>query len=203
MFTFCYCYHLLMTNAIQQRLIFVDDLEVWIIGKTRVRRMTIRIQPPDARIEVTVPRRRFHSPFIDGEVSAFVRQKRRWIDKAVENTLASPMTQASTATPEQIEEWRQYVEAFTPALVERWEPVLGVKVNKLAYRNMKSRWGSCQPSTGRICINVRLALFPPECLEYVVVHELCHLLVAGHGPDFHKLMDSVMPDWKTRRAKLR
>ena len=51
-----------------------------------------------------------------------------------------------------------------------------MKAQKLAYRNMKSRWGSCQPSTGRICINVRLALYPPECLEYVVVHELCHLL---------------------------
>ena len=68
---------------------------------------------------------------------------------------------------------------------------------------MKSRWGSCQPSTGRICINTVLAICPPECLEYVVVHELCHLLVPGHGPDFHAIMDRVMPDWKQRRAKLR
>ena len=80
---------------------------------------------------------------------------------------------------------------------------MGVKAGKLAYRNMTSRWGSCQPATGRICINVRLALYPPECLEYVVVHELCHLLERGHGPRFHQLMDTFMPDWKQRRAKLR
>ena len=77
-----------------------------------------------------------------------------------------------------------------------------VKAKKLDYRKMKSRWGSCQPSTGRICINIVLALYPPECLEYVVVHELCHLLVPGHGPQFRELMDRVMPDWRTRKAKL-
>ena len=61
---------------------------------------------------------------------------------------------------------------------------MGVKAGRLAYRNMTSRWGSCQPATGRICINVRLALYPPECLEYVVVHELCHLRERGHGQRF-------------------
>ena len=58
-------------------------------------------------------------------------------------------------------------------------------------------------ATGRICINVRLALYPPECLEYVVVHELCHLLERGHGSRFKALMDAFMPDWRDRRAKLR
>jgi hypothetical protein len=95
------------------------------------------------------------------------------------------------------------VSACVPPLVEAWEPILGVHAQNLVYRNMKSRWGSCQPATGRICINTRLALYPPECLEYVVVHELCHLLVSGHGPEFHALMTSVMPDWKARRARLR
>ena len=184
-----------------EKLIFVDDLEVWVVGKPRIKNLNLRIQPPDGRIEVSVPRRRFN--VADKEVAQFVREKRRWIDRAVEKTLASPMAQAAGASPDQVKLWRQVVEAFTPALIEKWEPILGVKAGKLAYRNMRSRWGSCQPSTGRICINVRLALYPPECLEYVVVHELCHLLVSGHGPDFHKLMDGVMPDWKQRRAKLR
>ena len=184
-----------------QKLIFVDDLEVWVVGKPRLRNMNLRVQPPDARIEASVPLSKFRSA--DDEVARFVRRKRAWIDKTVAKTLASPMAQAVAATPEQVEEWRRYVQAFTPALVERWEPVLGVKAGRLAYRNMSSRWGSCQPSTGRICINVRLALFPLECLEYVVVHELCHLRVSGHGPEFHSLMTSVMPDWKQRRAKLR
>ena len=183
------------------RLIFVDDLEVWVVGKARVKNMNLRVTGADARIEVSVPRRTFHS--CDADVAAFVRRKRGWIDKAVERTLVSPMAQAEAAGADEVKLWRAHVEAFVPALIERWEPVLGVKAGAIAYRNMRSRWGSCQPSTGRICINVRLALFPLECLEYVVVHELCHLRVRGHGPEFHQLMSSVMPDWKQRRAKLR
>lgn len=190
-----------MANRTLQRLIFVDDLEVWVIGKPRVKNMSMRVQPPDGRVEVSVPRWNFNGS--NDKIAAFVREKRAWIDRSIAKTLASPMAQAESATPDQVKEWRQHVEAFVPALVERWEPVLGVKAGKLAYRNMRSRWGSCQPSTGRICINVRLALYPLECLEYVVVHELCHLIVRGHGPEFQQLMSSVMPDWKQRRAKLR
>lgn len=185
-----------------QRLIFVDDLEIWVIEKPRIRRKCIRVQPPDARIEMSIPRSRLN-PTSDTEIAALVRKHRVWIDKNIAKTLASPMAQAAAATSEEVAQWRKVVEAFTPALVEKWEPILGVKAKKLAYRNMKSRWGSCQPTTGRICINVRLALYPPECLEYVVVHELCHLLVSGHGPEFRNLMTNVMPDWKQRRAKLR
>lgn len=190
-----------MAKTQQQRLVFVDDLEVWVIGKTRIRNMNLRVQPSDGRVEVSVPLRSF--TFADREVERFVRLKRSWIDREIAKMAASPMAQAAGATDAQVREWRGVVEAFTPALIEQWEPILGVKSKSLAYRNMRSRWGSCQPSTGRICINVRLALYPPECLEYVVVHELCHLLVGGHGPDFQRLMTSVMPDWKQRRAKLR
>ena len=189
-----------MAAGTRQRLIFVDGLEVWVVGKPRVKNMRLRVQP-DGRVEASVPRATF--AFCDGEVTRFVRSKRAWIDRAVAKALASPMAQAEGASKEEVRAWRAVVEACVPALVEQWEPILGVHAGQLAYRNMKTRWGSCQPATGRICINVRLALFPPECLEYVVVHELCHLLVAGHGSEFRKLMDSVMPDWKKRRAKLR
>ena len=181
-----------------ERLIFVDDLEVWVIEKPHVKNSYLRVQPPDGRIEVTMP---VGAP--DAHAESMVRQRRAWIEKRQREVAASPMAQAAAATPAQVREWRALVEAFTPALVERWEPILGVQAQKLAYRNMRSRWGSCQPTTGRICINVRLALYPPECLEYVVVHELCHLLVPGHGAAFHELMDRVMPDWKKRRAKLK
>ena len=179
------------------RLIFVDDLEVWVLTK-QVKRMSMRVTGADARIEVSVPR---FTP--EREVVRFVRNKRAWIDRAVRRQLASPLAQAEAASPAEVREWRKVVEACVPPLVAAWEPILGVKAGTLAYRNMKSRWGSCQPKTGRICINVRLALYPPECLEYVVVHELCHLLVPGHGADFQELMTRVMPDWKQRRAKLK
>ena len=180
-----------------KRLVFIDDLEVWILEKKRVKRPTLRVQP-DGRVECSVP-----IAFPEEFVRDFVREKRDWILKSQSKYENSPMGRAATASPQEAREWRQVVEACTPALVAAWEPILGVKVGVLAYRKMKSRWGSCQPSTGRICINTVLALYPPECLEYVVVHELVHLIVPGHGPEFHAIMDRVMPDWKQRRAKLR
>ena len=110
-----------------------------------------------------------------------------------------------TGAPTQAElaEWRAVVEAFTPALIEKWAPIIGVRPGKLAYRNMVSRWGSCNVKTGRICINVQLAAHPPECLEYVVVHELCHLREANHGPRFKALLDRYLPHWRQAEAKLK
>ena len=110
---------------------------------------------------------------------------------------------AGAPTQAEIAEWRAVVKAFTPALVEKWAPIIGVRPGKLAYRNMVSRWGSCNVKTGRICINVQLAAFPPECLEYVVVHELCHLHEANHGPRFKALLNRYLPHWREAEAKLK
>ncbi len=110
---------------------------------------------------------------------------------------------ANAPTQEELAEWRAIVEAFTPVLIEKWAPIIGVRPGKLAYRNMVSRWGSCNVKTGRICINVQLAAHPPECLEYVVVHELCHLREANHGPRFKALLDRYLPDWRQAEAKLK
>lgn len=175
----------------------VDGLPVRLVRK-RVKNLNLRVRQPEGRVEVSAP---FHAR--DCDIEAFVREKRAWIEAKRAQAASSPAAAAAQAAPEDVAQWRAVVEACVPALVEAWEPLMGVKAGKLAYRNMTSRWGSCQPSTGRICINVRLALFPPECLEYVVVHELCHLLERGHGPRFKALMDGFMPDWRERRAKLR
>lgn len=180
-----------------EELVFVDEFEVWILRK-RIKNINLRVKPPDGRIEVSAPLR------VDTSfVRAFVRERRDWIRKQQERIAASPQGRAAAASPDEVAQWREVVQAFVPPLIAKWEPIMGVKAGKIAYRNMTSRWGSCQPSTGRICINVRLALYPPECLEYVVVHELCHLLERGHGPRFHALMDAFLPDWKAIRAKLR
>ena len=174
----------------------VDGIRVRITYK-RVKNITLRVKPPDGHVEVSAPV--FARP---AEIAALVRERRVWIEHAQRRLAASPSAQAENASPAEVKQWRALIEACVPVLVEKWEPVLGVKAGKLAYRNMKSRWGSCQPATGRICINVRLALYPPECLEYVVVHELAHLLERGHGPAFKAILDAVMPDWRSRRAKL-
>lgn len=175
----------------------VDGLVVRLTRK-RIKNLNLRIHRSGGFVEVSAP-----TYVRDRDVERFVREKRPWIDAKLAQAAASPAAVAAEAAPEEVAAWRAVVEACVPALVEAWEPIMGVKAGALAYRNMTSRWGSCQPSTGRICINVRLALYPPECLEYVVVHELCHLLERGHGPRFKALMDAFMPDWRARRAKLR
>ena len=175
----------------------VDGIEAHIVRK-RVKNVNLRIARDGSHVDVSAP-----LWVSDSEVEAFIRSKSAWIASRMAQAAQTPMARAAQATPEEVAAWREAVSTCVPALVAAWEPIMGVRAGKVAYRNMTSRWGSCQPSTGRICINVRLALYPPECLEYVVVHELCHLLERGHGPRFHQLMDAFMPDWKQRRAKLR
>ncbi len=67
---------------------------------------------------------------------------------------------------------------------------------------MKTKWGSCNREAARIWLNLELAKKDPTCLEYVVVHEMAHLLERGHGERFTKLMDSLLSDWRTRRDTL-
>lgn len=186
------------TQASQPPVELVVDGLVVRLTRKRIKNLNLRVHRSGGFVEVSAP-----TYVRDRDVERFVREKRPWIDAKIAQVAASPAAVAAEAAPEQVAAWRAVVEACVPALVEAWEPIMGVKAGKLAYRNMTSRWGSCQPSTGRICINVRLALYPPECLEYVVVHELCHLLERGHGPRFKALMDTFMPDWRARRTKLR
>ena len=184
-------------SAADECTLLVDGVEVR-LSRKRVKNLNLRISRDGSHVDVSAP-----SWVSEGEVREFVRRKAAWIESHLAQAADTPMARASQATPEEVARWREVVSACVPALIAAWEPIMGVRAGKVAYRNMTSRWGSCQPSTGRICINVRLALYPPECLEYVVVHELCHLLERGHGPRFHQLMDAFMPDWKQRRAKLR
>lgn len=180
-----------------ERVVSVDGIEVHLFRKS-VKNLNLRISRDGSHVSVSMP-----SWMAEREALDFVRRKATWIEAHLAQAADAPMARASRATPEEVAQWRAVVSACVPPLVEAWEPIMGVKHGSLVYRNMTSRWGSCQPSTGRICINVRLALYPPECLEYVVVHELCHLLERGHGPRFRQLMDTFLPDWKQRRAKLR
>lgn len=91
--------------------------------------------------------------------------------------------------------------AMTPLLV-KWEPLLGVKANNIIIRRMKTKWGSCNPRSRNIHLNSELAKKPRECLEYVIVHELVHLLDPSHNARFVSLMDKFMPQWRQHRDEL-
>lgn len=102
-----------------------------------------------------------------------------------------------------MEHWyREQLRQAVPQLVERWEPVLGVKVAKFFVRRMRTRWGSCNPTSAIIRLNTDLAKKPRQCLEYIVVHEMTHLLEPTHNAHFVALMDRYMPEWQHQRQML-
>ena len=98
--------------------------------------------------------------------------------------------------------YRSRLRERLPTLVAEWERKLGIQVNEVRTRKMKTRWGTCNPRARRIWLNVELMKKPPSCLEYVVVHELVHLLERKHNNRFRKLMDKHMPQWRRRRDEL-
>ncbi|MEW5830245.1 MAG: SprT family zinc-dependent metalloprotease [Chloroflexota bacterium] len=98
--------------------------------------------------------------------------------------------------------YRDEIRLALSPLIEKWEPVLGVKANRVIVRRMKTKWGSCNPHTGNIHLNTELAKKPRECLEYVLVHELVHLLEPTHNDRFVSLMDKFLPQWKHLRDEL-
>lgn len=98
--------------------------------------------------------------------------------------------------------YRQQVRDAVPALLARWEPLLRVKVERVFVQRMKTKWGSCTPGSGYIRLNTDLAKKPPECLEYILVHELVHLLEPTHSARFLALMEQHLPHWRHRKAQL-
>ena len=99
--------------------------------------------------------------------------------------------------------YRRELERAIPPLVSKYAAALDVAAPKWSLRDMRSRWGSCTPARGTVRFSLALAAKPPECLEYVVAHELAHLRIHGHGPDFHALVRSVYPHENAARALLR
>lgn len=98
--------------------------------------------------------------------------------------------------------YRTEMRAAIPVLIARWEPVIGVKVEGFYIQQMKTKWGSCNHRAGTIRLNTELAKKPKECMEYIVVHEMVHLLEATHNARFISLMDGFMPNWRFRRSQL-
>lgn len=98
--------------------------------------------------------------------------------------------------------YREQLGADIELFVAKWEPVIQVRVTEWAVRRMRTRWGTCNPARRRIWLNAELAKKPSACVEYVVVHEMVHLLVRKHDERFKAHMDRLMPQWRLRRNEL-
>ncbi|MEA1971452.1 MAG: SprT family zinc-dependent metalloprotease [Thermodesulfobacteriota bacterium] len=102
-----------------------------------------------------------------------------------------------------LNEWyRQKLKETVPSLIEKWEKKMNVQVNEFGIKKMKTRWGTCNRNAKRIWLNLELAKKPPECLEYIVVHEMVHLLERKHNDRFIALMTGFVPKWRFYKDEL-
>lgn len=134
---------------------------------------------------------------VQKEVKPFVQLEHRRMTLTVRP--GSPLAKRE----EIIAEWqRALLHACVPALIQQWEAKLGVQVSGYFLQRMKTRWGSCNPRAGNIRLNSELVKKPKDLLEYVVVHEMLHLVEPTHSKHFMALLDRHYPAWREARAEL-
>jgi predicted metal-dependent hydrolase len=104
---------------------------------------------------------------------------------------------------ETLDEWyRTELKKILPAIIKKWEDVIGVQSNDYGIKKMRTKWGTCNREAKRIWLNLELAKKPVECIEYIVVHELVHFLERSHNERFIAYMDKFMPKWRFHRDEL-
>ncbi|MBR3235804.1 MAG: M48 family metallopeptidase [Atopobiaceae bacterium] len=111
--------------------------------------------------------------------------------------------QATSARSKALDRWlREELRKAAEELLPRCQQVVGKECSQLRIRSMSSRWGSCNTATGAITLSTHLVHYDADCVEYVLIHELCHLHEPSHNARFHTLMDQFYPTWRKSRAKL-
>lgn len=101
-----------------------------------------------------------------------------------------------------LEWYREQLKALVPNYIAKWEKIMGVEVTEFGIKKMRTKWGTCNPEAKRIWINLELAKKPLECLEYIVVHEMVHLLERSHNARFIAYMTQFLPQWRSLKEEL-
>ena len=179
------------------------------VERKRVRRLNLRVRA-DGSAHLSVP---WRCPL--AEAQRFLDEHETWLREHVARRTerdAEPCdgliplwgelaALPTGSSPDEL--YRAELSARLPEVAARMEAALDVRASGWQLRDMKTRWGSCTPRTGRIRVYVRLAAFPPTCLDYIVAHELTHLLEPSHDARFHELLSRAYPDEAAARAILR
>ena len=170
------------------------DLPTFTLYRKRIKNLRLTVKPPHGEVVVSAPR---HVP--ESTSVAFVAGRAAWIAKHQERMASQP--QPLQPGPE-TEALRRRLKLAAPALVAHWADAMGLVPPDIAIRRMTSRWGTCNTERRRITVNLELAQRDVALLEYVIVHELAHLIERGHNTRFYSVMDAHMPDWRLRRRVL-
>lgn len=165
------------------------------ITRKRIRTLRLTVKAPGGDVHVSAP-----SYVSERAIAEFVASKQDWIAKQQARLEQQPARVAVGS--KEAELLRKQVRADATDLIAYWAPQLGVPVPTLTVRHMNTRWGSCNISRVHINLSLELGRRDPELLEYVVVHELAHLIEPSHNQRFYAVMDKHLPDWKSKRRVL-
>ncbi len=175
----------------------MNDLPIRVIRSSR-RTLALQITP-EGEILLRAPLRTSEE-----QLRRFVEEKRSWLEKhlAQVRERQQQSRQEGLLTNEEVRALAERAMAFIPQRVAHFAPLVGVRYGRITIRNQRTRWGSCS-GKGNLNFNCLLMLAPPEVLDYVVVHELCHRLEMNHSPRFWAQVERVLPDWREQRRWLR
>lgn len=178
--------------------IVIEDVAIT-VTKKRMKHMYLRIKKEDGGVFISAPHQ-----VGDARIYQFAKERIDWI-RAYRNKYEDAARQRAARDgldKEEIARRKKLLKKKAEALVAKWEPVMQVKVSGITVRLMKTRWGSCNVNTHHININLALFEKPEECLEYVVVHEMTHILETSHNEVFWGYMTKFYPNWRKVRNYL-
>ena len=176
---------------------FIMKQEIRLI---RSRRKTISIEvTTDAQVIVRAPNR---APLSD--INRFIGEKADWIDKSLNKMRQhkEEQSQKKELSPQEVKLLVTRAKRIIPQRVRYYADLMGVTYGRITIRMQKSRWGSCS-GKGNLNFNCLLMRTPETILDYVVVHELCHLKEMNHSPRFWAEVEKILPDYKERRKWLK
>lgn len=173
------------------------------ITRKQVKNLNFRMKPSEPnKIYISIPLRASYDDAIKLLDSPRIR---KMLEKSRKNLAEAKPAKADWYEKQKpyIGEYSRRLEKLLPGMFERWQKNLGVRAAKIAIKDTRSQWGSCNVKNHNISISVWLGAFPEECIEYVVVHELVHLLEKGHNARFYGYLDRYYPEWKACEGKLK
>ncbi len=171
------------------RNVWYNDSMNYSVEIIRSRRRTLSLEvKPDGRVIARAPMRMKQS-----DIDRFIGEKSAWIEKHLQKVTAQ--LSAEKLTDEDIRSLTEEAQRYIPQRVEHFAPIVGVDFGRVTIRNQKTKWGSCS-AKGNLSFNCLLMLTPPEVIDSVVVHELCHRKEMNHSKRFYDEVLRVYPDYK-------
>lgn len=181
-----------------KRIITLDNQNIQYTLKVSERARGVRLAIyHDGDFVVTVPKRVGENVAED-----FILKKSRWILSKLEYFKKNPRTIFIKHTPKEIQEYKKQASTLVRIRIQHWNTFYNFKYNTITIKNVTSRWGSCSKK-GNLNFNYKILFLPQELVDYIIVHELCHLREMNHSAEFWSIVAKTIPEYKELRKQLK